>query len=199
MTESVAVPLQYSPPGPIPLPSCSGPPGYPRYGTRFYDDRGAAERGYRVMLQGATSSGGCWTGRRQIRASSRVPAMPHCRAMRSFPHLATRPPGQRVSTRRLGCRSQRPTRRAGNAGSAGVPAQSLVRCAESGGRRDGRAAPDHLRGMAGCPGLAVGNGRRPDSLVRVVGLHRDARERGGSACPLTGAREVLIIAMIAGG
>ena len=27
----------------------------------------------------------------------------------------------------------------------------------------------------------------------------DARERGGSACPLTGAREVLIIAMIAGG
>jgi molybdopterin converting factor small subunit len=27
----------------------------------------------------------------------------------------------------------------------------------------------------------------------------DARERGGLACPLTGAREVLIIAMLAGG
>jgi sulfur-carrier protein len=28
---------------------------------------------------------------------------------------------------------------------------------------------------------------------------RDAREQGGSACPLTGAREVLIIAMLSGG
>jgi molybdopterin converting factor small subunit len=28
---------------------------------------------------------------------------------------------------------------------------------------------------------------------------RDAREHGGSACPLTGAREVLIIAMLSGG
>jgi molybdopterin converting factor small subunit len=28
---------------------------------------------------------------------------------------------------------------------------------------------------------------------------RDARERGGPACPLAGAREVLIIAMISGG
>ena len=28
---------------------------------------------------------------------------------------------------------------------------------------------------------------------------RDARERGGPACPLAGAREVLIIAMLAGG
>ena len=27
----------------------------------------------------------------------------------------------------------------------------------------------------------------------------DARERGGSACPLAGAREVLIVAMLAGG
>ena len=27
----------------------------------------------------------------------------------------------------------------------------------------------------------------------------DARERGGPACPLTGAREVLVIAMLAGG
>lgn len=44
--------------------------------------------------------------------------MPHCGAMRPFLHLATRPPGQRVSRRRLSCRSQRPTRRAGNAGSA---------------------------------------------------------------------------------
>lgn len=48
----------------------------------------------------------------------------------------------------------------------GVPARPLVRCAESGVRRDGRAAPDHLHGsMAGCPGLAVGDG----ALVRVVG------------------------------
>ena len=28
------------------------------------------------MLQGATSSGGCWTGRRQLHAASRVPAIP---------------------------------------------------------------------------------------------------------------------------
>ena len=28
---------------------------------------------------------------------------------------------------------------------------------------------------------------------------RDAREWGGSACPLAGAREVLIVAMLAGG
>ena len=28
---------------------------------------------------------------------------------------------------------------------------------------------------------------------------RDAREQGGPACPLAGAREVLIIAMLAGG
>ena len=28
---------------------------------------------------------------------------------------------------------------------------------------------------------------------------RDAREQGGSACPLAGAREVLIVAMLAGG
>jgi molybdopterin converting factor small subunit len=28
---------------------------------------------------------------------------------------------------------------------------------------------------------------------------RDARERGGPACPLAGAREVLIVAMLAGG
>jgi hypothetical protein len=28
---------------------------------------------------------------------------------------------------------------------------------------------------------------------------RDAREHGGPACPLAGAREVLIIAMLAGG
>jgi sulfur-carrier protein len=28
---------------------------------------------------------------------------------------------------------------------------------------------------------------------------RDAREHGGSACPLTGAREILIIAMLSGG
>jgi molybdopterin synthase sulfur carrier subunit len=27
----------------------------------------------------------------------------------------------------------------------------------------------------------------------------DARERGGSACPLAGAREVLIVAMLSGG
>jgi hypothetical protein len=32
-------------PRPVSLPSCSGPPGYPRCGTRFYDDRGAAEGG----------------------------------------------------------------------------------------------------------------------------------------------------------
>ena len=28
---------------------------------------------------------------------------------------------------------------------------------------------------------------------------RDARERGGPACPLAGAREVLVVAMLAGG
>ena len=28
---------------------------------------------------------------------------------------------------------------------------------------------------------------------------RDAREQGGPACPLAGAREVLIVAMLAGG
>ncbi len=33
------------------------------------------------------------------------------------------PPGQKVSSRRLSCRSQRSTRRAGNAGSAGVAAR----------------------------------------------------------------------------
>ncbi len=27
----------------------------------------------------------------------------------------------------------------------------------------------------------------------------DARERGGSACPLTGAREILVVAMLSGG
>jgi len=28
---------------------------------------------------------------------------------------------------------------------------------------------------------------------------RDAREQGGSACPLAGAREILVIAMLSGG
>jgi len=45
----------------------------------------------------------------------------------------------------------------------------LVRCAENGVRRDGRAAADHLCGMAGYLGLVVGDGRGPDALVRVVG------------------------------
>ena len=39
--------LHYGPLGLCPLPSCSGPPGYPRCATRFYDDRGATEGGPR--------------------------------------------------------------------------------------------------------------------------------------------------------
>jgi hypothetical protein len=38
-----------------------------------------------------------------------------------------------------------------------------------------------------------------EQVLNVFVDGRDARELGGPACPLAGAREVLIVAMLAGG
>jgi len=119
--------------------------------------------GYRVMLYGANSSGDAGLGgdRYTQRAGYR-----RCR-MRGY---ATIPAPCYTAARAEGVEAEielpftAPHQAGGNVGSAGVPARSLARCAESGVRRDGRAAPDHLCGMAGCPGLVVGDGRRPDAL-----------------------------------
>lgn len=165
--------LDYGLPGPVPLPSCSGPPGYPRCGTRFYDDRGAAERGYRVMLQGANSSGDAGLGgdRYTQRAGYRQCRMPGYPAIPAPCYPAARAEGVEAE---IELPFAAPYQAGGNSGSAGVPARSLVRCAESGVRRDGRAAADHLFGMAACPGLVVGwpPTRRPCARRRPTSRSR---------------------------